>query len=70
MAKRSERRIPKKIVEEGVIISPPSAYAEMSLSRLRSKLGDVLNRVQYGRECIMVTNYGKQVAQILPVPKE
>jgi hypothetical protein len=63
-------RISKKLVEEGVTVSPPTTYVEMSLSRLRSKLGDALNRVQYGRQCIMVTNYGKQVAQILPVPKD
>lgn len=70
MPNKSGGRISKKLVEEGVTISPPTAYVEMSLSKLRLKLGDALNRVQYGRECIMVTNYGKKVAQILPVPKD
>ena len=26
--------------------------------------------VQYGRECVLVTNYGKKVAQVVLVPKE
>jgi len=63
-------RIPRKQAEEGVLVSPSDAYTEMSLSKLRSKLSETLNRVQYGKKCVLVTNYGKRVAQLLPVPEE
>ena len=63
-------RITRKQVEEGVIVTPSNAYTEISLSKLRSKLSETLNRVQYGKKCVLVTNYGKKVAQVLPVPEE
>jgi len=63
-------RIPRKQVEEGVLVTPSGAYTEVSLSKLRSKLSEILNRVQYGKKCVLVTNYGKKVAQVLPVPEE
>jgi prevent-host-death family protein len=63
-------RIPRKQVEEGVTVSPSDTYTEISLSKLRSKLSEILNRVQYGKKCVLVTNYGKKVAQVLPVPEE
>ena len=63
-------RIPRKQAEEGVLVSPSDAYTEISLSKLRSKLSDRLSQVQYGRTCLLVTNYGKKVAQVLPVPEE
>jgi len=65
-----ETRIARKQVEEGVIVTPSDAYTEISLSKLRSKLSETLNRVQYGKKCVLVTNYGKKVAQVLPVPEE
>jgi prevent-host-death family protein len=71
MPKRSKvMRIPRKQVEEGVLVSPFDTYTEISLSKLRSKLSEILNRVQYGKKCVLVTNYGKKVAQVLPVPEE
>jgi prevent-host-death family protein len=54
----------------GVLLNPASGYTEISLSKLRSRLSEILNRVQYGKECVLVTNYGKKVAQLLPVPEE
>jgi prevent-host-death family protein len=63
-------RIPRKQVEEGVLVSPSGAYTEISLSKLRSKLSEILNQVQYGKKCVLVTNYGKKVAQVLPVPED
>jgi len=63
-------RISLKQTKEGVLLSPTSAYTEISLSKLRSKLSDRLSQVQYGRTCLLVTNYGKKVAQVLPVPEE
>ncbi len=71
MARASKvTRIARKRVEEGVIVTPSDAYTEISLSKLRSKLSETLNRVQYGKKCVLVTNYGKKVAQVLPVPEE
>jgi prevent-host-death family protein len=72
MAKGSSgvTRITLKQVEEGILVSTPQAYAEISLSKLRSKLSETLNRVQYGKQCVLVTNYGKKVAQILPMPED
>ncbi len=71
MAKGSKvMRIPRRQLEEGVIVSPPGAYTEITLSKLRSRLSEILNRVQYGKQCVLVTNYGKKVAQVLPVPEE
>ncbi len=71
MARASKvTRIARKQVEEGVIVTPSGAYTEISLSNLRSKLSETLNRVQYGKKCVLVTNYGKKVAQVLPVPEE
>ncbi len=71
MAKRKKiLRLSRKQVEAGVLMSSSASYSEISLSRLRSRLSDVLNRVQYGKECVLVTNYGKKVAQLLPVPEE
>ncbi len=63
-------RVSRKQISEGVLVTPPDAYTEISLSKLRSKLSEVLNRVQYGKECVLVTNYRKKVAQILPVVEE
>jgi prevent-host-death family protein len=63
-------RISKRQVEAGVVMISSSSYTEISLSRLRSRLSEILNRVQYGRECVLVTNYGKRVALLVPVPKE
>jgi prevent-host-death family protein len=63
-------RIPRKRAEEGVLVTPSEAYTEISLSKLRSKLSEILNRVQYGKKCFLVTNYGKKVAQVLPVPED
>lgn len=63
-------RISLKQTKEGVLLSPTSAYTEISLSKLRSKLSERLSQVQYGRTCLLVTNYGKKVAQVLPVPEE
>lgn len=60
-------RISRKQIEAGVLVNPS---IEISLSKLRSRLGETLNRVQYGKECVLVTNYGKRVAQLLPVPEE
>ena len=57
-------------MQEGILLSPPNAYTEISLSKLRPKLSEMLNRVQYGKECVLVTNYGKKVAQVFPVPEE
>lgn len=71
MAKGSKVfRISRKKVKEGVLVGRSGTYTEISLSKLRSKLSETLNRVQYGRECVLVTNYGKKVAQVLPVPEE
>ena len=63
-------RLSEAQVRDGVIVAPETAYTEISLSKLRSKLRDTLNRVQYGRRPILVTNYGKRVAQIFPVLDE
>lgn len=60
-------RLSKKDVEQGVVVRPDMT---ISLSKLRPKLGEILNRVQYGKACVLVTNYGKNVALILPVPEE
>ena len=69
MQKKSKvMRISRKQVAEGVLLSPP--YTEISLSKLRSKLSEILNRVQYGKECVLVTNYGKKVAWVFPVREE
>jgi prevent-host-death family protein len=71
MPKRSKvMRISRKQVEEGMLVSPSGAYTEISLSKLRSKLSEILNQVQYGKKCVLVTNYGKKVAQVLPVPED
>ena len=70
MPKARVVRISRKQVEDGVLVSPSDAYTEISLSKLRSKLSETLNRVQYGKSCVLVTNYGKKVAQVLPVPEE
>ena len=71
MPKKSKvMRIPRKQVEVGVLVSPSDTYTEISLSKLRSKLSETLNRVQYGKKCVLVTNYGKKVAQVLPVPED
>ncbi len=61
-------RISRKQVEAGVILNSAEDYTEITLSRLRSKLSETLNMVQYGKKCFLVTNYGKKVAQVLPVP--
>jgi antitoxin (DNA-binding transcriptional repressor) of toxin-antitoxin stability system len=50
--------------------NPATAYTETTLNKLWSRLSETLNRVQYGKECVLVTNYGKKVAQLLPVPEE
>ena len=63
-------KLSRKQIEMGVLVNPASSYTEISLSRLRSRLSETLNRVQYGRQCVLVTNYGKKVAQLLPVPEE
>jgi hypothetical protein len=63
-------RISRKTVEAGVILASREDYTEITLSRLRSKLSETLNMVQYGKKCFLVTNYGKTVAQVLPVPEE
>jgi prevent-host-death family protein len=63
-------KMSKKQIEVGVVMNSSSSYTEISLSRLRSRLSEMLNRVQYGRECVLVTNYGKRVALLVPVPKE
>lgn len=68
--KSSSTKLARNQVQTGVLVTPPSAYREVTLSKLRSKLSETLNRVQYGRECVLVTNYGKKVAQLLPVPEE
>jgi prevent-host-death family protein len=60
----------RQIEGGGVLVNPTTAYNEISLSKLRSRLSETLNRVQYGKECVLVTNYGKKVAQLLPVPEE
>jgi prevent-host-death family protein len=71
MTKKSKvTRISLKQTREGVLLSPTSAYTEVSLSKLRSKLSERLNQVQYGKMCLLVTNYGKKVVQILPVPED
>lgn len=71
MPKRSKvTRISRRQMQEGILLSPPNAYTEISLSKLRPKLSEMLNRVQYGKECVLVTNYGKKVAQVFPVPEE
>jgi hypothetical protein len=71
MPKKSKiTRISLKQTKEGVLLSPASAYTEISLSKLRSKLSERLSQVQYGRTCLLVTNYGKKVAQVLPVPEQ
>lgn len=67
MGKHTVTRLTQKQVEAGLSVKPDS---EISLSRLRSKLSDTLNRVQYGRESVLVTNYGKKVALLMPVPEE
>jgi prevent-host-death family protein len=63
-------RLSKRQVEAGVVMNPSSSHTEITLSRLRYRLSEMLNRVQYGRECVLVTNYGKRVALLVPVPKE
>ncbi len=63
-------KVSRKQMEAGVLVNPPNSYTEISLSRLRSRLSETLNRVQYGKECVLVTNYGRKVAQLLPVPEE
>jgi prevent-host-death family protein len=60
----------RQIETGGVLVNPATAYTEITLSKLRSRLSETLNRVQYGKECVLVTNYGKKVAQLLPVPEE
>jgi prevent-host-death family protein len=60
----------RQIEGGGVLVNPTTAYTEITLSKLRSRLSETLNRVQYGKECVLVTNYGKKVAQLLPVPEE
>jgi len=70
MAKNLITRLSRKQIEDGVSLARQDEYIEIALSRLRSKLGETLNMVQYGKKCFLVTNYGKKVAQVLPVPED
>ena len=63
-------RFSKKQAEDGMTLRASDDYTEITLSRLRSRLSDTMNRVRYGKECILVTDYGKKLAQLLPVPEE
>jgi prevent-host-death family protein len=44
-----------------------SAPAAVSVAEARSGLADLLNRVAYGKERLVVTRHGRQLAAIVPI---
>jgi prevent-host-death family protein len=44
-----------------------STPAAVSVAEARSGLADLLNRVAYGKERLVVTRHGRQLAAIVPI---
>lgn len=46
---------------------PPPPAADVPTAEARRNLSDILNRVAYGKERVVVTRHGKELAAIVPV---
>lgn len=44
-----------------------TAVSAVSVAEARSGLADLLNRVAYGKERLVITRHGREVAAIVPV---
>lgn len=43
-----------------------SMTVEMSVTQVRTEFAEVINRVRYGRERVLVTRHGNQLVAIIP----
>jgi prevent-host-death family protein len=48
-------------------VDSPIHHNSIAVSDLRDSLADVLGRVQYAKERVVVTNYGRPVGVIVPL---
>jgi len=60
-------RLKKSQIKHGIHISPSLDLEEIARRKVKS---DAFKKVQYGRNAIIVTEYGKRLAIILPLAED